>query len=828
MALRLNMRAYKYAKQQIALGAVNPDDPYEPTQDQLEDLIADAGRNYLVRDNQDTGEEFVYPMGILDGDGELVVYLEAIRRVLAASTLDQTILDAAGDLMALGEADAEATAAAAAAADDGASAPDGGDVDNPKPPEHDDTLPSDQNPGGPSASKSKDASDDVIRDIRSRGRLERIARVRRTDIDVEARTVQLSFSSEHAVQRWFGWEILDHSPSSVNLDELRDGGAVLVNHNTNQHVGVVERAWIAAGKGHAVVRFGKSQAADDVFQDIIDGIRSKVSVGYELDDGPGAVVEAGMKGDTPIYRFMRWTPYEISIVPVPADPGVGVGRKDPNHEVDPMKINGLNPEALAFFERNAGADGAPGGGAPATPPPAAPPAAPTSSPPAIDPAKVSADASRAERERVVDIQAMASQLGPRLPEAAGMAAKAIADGTSVRDFGKALVERLGSGPVKPVADGVPTIGLTLDEIQDFSVVRAIRAMDPNATLAEKEAAKFEMECSRAAEQKMKRTAEGLLIPHDILLAQSIRSRRAAVAMRRDLEVQTSDAGGYLVGTELMSIIELLRNRMMVQRMGARVLTGLVGDLAIPKQTGGATAYWLGEGGAPTESQQYVGQVALRPRTVGAFTDYSRKIIKQSSIDIESFVREDLSRVLALAIDLAALTGTGAAEPLGIKNTTGVATVAIGTDGGQLTWPKIVQMESEVAYDNADVGSLGYLVNAKTRGALKAVEKASATAAFIWENNNTGDGSGMVNGYMARASNQLPSNLTKGSGTGLSMLVFGNWDDMVIGQWGALDILVDPYTASTTGAVRVTAHQDVDVAVRHPESFSIIVDHDHDA
>lgn len=259
-------------------------------------------------------------------------------------------------------------------------------------------------------------------------------------------------------------------------------------------------------------------------------------------------------------------------------------------------------------------------------------------------------------------------------------------------------------------------------------------------------------------------------------------------------------------------------------MGAITLGGLIGDVAIPKQTGGATAYWIAESGDPTESTPVVAQLALTPKTCGAFTDISRKLLKQSSIDAEAFVRGDLATVLALALDAAGIAGTGASnQPTGILSTTGIGDVAAGDpDGAAPDWSDIVNLETEVAIDNADVGALAYLTNAKARGKLKQVEKATSTGLFVWET-STEAGFGMMNGYRAAASNQVPSNLTKGGGSNLSAIIFGNWADLIYGLWGTVDILVDPYTNSTSGTVRVVALQDADVGVRHAESFAACQD-----
>ena len=250
------------------------------------------------------------------------------------------------------------------------------------------------------------------------------------------------------------------------------------------------------------------------------------------------------------------------------------------------------------------------------------------------------------------------------------------------------------------------------------------------------------------------------------------------------------------------------------------MTGLNGNLAIPRQTGGATAYWVAEGVAPTESQQAFDQVGLTPKTVAAFTDFSRKLLLQSSLDIENFVRADLATVLALELDRAAVNGSGSgSEPRGILNTSGIGAVAGGTNGLAPTWANIVALETAVANANAAVNNLGYLTNTKVRGQLKGTEKWSTSGNPIWQ-----DSSNPLNGYKAGVSNQVPSNLTKGTSSGIcSAILFGNFADLIIGMWGSLDVLVNPYILSGTGSVRIEVFQDTDIAVRHPESFSAMKD-----
>jgi HK97 family phage major capsid protein len=352
----------------------------------------------------------------------------------------------------------------------------------------------------------------------------------------------------------------------------------------------------------------------------------------------------------------------------------------------------------------------------------------------------------------------------------------------------------------------------------------------SASPAAQEAAAFELECSAEAQKINGRDGgqvRGVTVPAEILRAPVIgaagRSAYAGMGLaqeKRDLLVGTTTMGGFTVATDLLgaSFIEVLRNRLSVMAAGATMLTGLVGNVAIPRQTSAASAFWVAENGVPTESQQAFDQVTMSPKTVGAFTDVSRRLLLQSSIDVEAFVRMDLAKVIALAIDLGALNGSGASnQPRGVLQTAGIGSVAIGTNGGPLTWDAVVDLETAVGTANADVPTSSYITNAVLRGRMKKTAEMGNTAALpIWRGNE-------VNGYQAIASNQVPSNLTKGTGTNLSALLFGNFADLLIGMWGGLDLLVDPYTGGSAGTVRTIALQDVDVAVRRAASFAACVD-----
>lgn len=605
------------------------------------------------------------------------------------------------------------------------------------------------------------------------GKAVRSLQFERSTINEEARTVVLAFASETPVERWWGIEILDCNASAMRQGRLRAGANLLCDHNQRDVVGVIESVEIGTDKvARAVVRFGKSARAEEVWQDVKDGIRRNVSVGYLIHRAVLAEERDGLE----TYRVTDWEPYEISLVSVPADASVGVGRSLATSAQATPAATSTTPSPT---EENR----------------AMTTEATTAAAPAAAPAQ---PAQAAQRNHAVEIAA----LGKTVAGGAELAMSAIQRGLTVEQFQRELIDHMASKP-KPTAD----IGMTDKEVRSFSIVRALHALaNPHDQAAQRSAA-FEFEASAAAAQKLGRQARGLMLPYDVLRAS-------------DLVKGTPAKGGNLVATELLSgsFIDMLRNAMVIDSMGAVTLTGLVGDIAIPKQTGAATAYWVSEDGAPTQSGQTIGQVLMSPKTVGAFTDISRKLLLQSSIDVEGMVQKDLATVLGLAIQQAGLVHAADRLKGILGGHVATPTVVGGTNGAAPTWEHIVALETAVSVANADVGTLAYLTNAKVRGKLKTTSKVSGQNGFIWENGDT-----PLNGYRCAVTNAMPSNLTKGTANNCSAAIFGNWADLVIGMWGSLDLTVDTTTLGTSGAVRVIALQDVDIAVRNAESFATFAD-----
>jgi HK97 family phage major capsid protein len=570
----------------------------------------------------------------------------------------------------------------------------------------------------------------------------------------EDRTLEFSFSSELPVSRWFGEEVLSHAPESVDLSRLNDGAPVLFNHDPDRVVGVVERAWVDGEKrrGMARVRFSRNEFAQQIVGDITDGILRNVSVGYSIG-------EAENRGDSTVVAT-SWSPHEVSVVSIPADPTVGIGRK-------------LDT------------------GAPA-------PAVPTTSPlPMEETTPVNIDAVRDsaqadERTRAASVLSLCREHGMD-----DKAADYIGRGLPLADVQSEVLTELAKRAkqpatpaqnIRPIASS-PDIGLSDKEVRSYSFLRAIRAQAFPHDRKAVEAAAFEREVSQAVESTMGITARGYLVANEVLT--------------RDLTVGTASAAGDLVFTDARpgSFIELLRKRMALSGLGVTMLAGLNGPVAIPRQTGAATAYWVAEKGTLTESNPTVDQVNLTPKTLGAYTEFSRRLMLQSSLDVEQMVRNELATVIALEIDRVALYGTGTnAQPQGLKSVTGINTEDFGAN--QPSYAELVSMETKINADNADIGAMAYITNSTIYGGFKTTEKASNTAQFVLEPGGT------VNSYPVVRSNQIET----------GDVFMGVWSAMLMGMWGALDLQVNPYALDTSGGVRVTAFQDVDVAVRYPDCF----------
>ena len=569
-------------------------------------------------------------------------------------------------------------------------------------------------------------------------------------IDADRRSVRIAISSEIPVGRSFGDEILDHSETSIDLEFARSGRMpLLLDHDPRQQIGVVEDVSLDSASRvlRGTVRFGKNGLAKEVFDDVTDGIRSNISVGY-------AVNKMDREGKDS-YRVSSWSPMEVSVVSIPADRTVGVGRSA-DDDLQTRKPATPQKEDATMTDNIQ-----------------------------IDVEAVKAEAARSAAKDTAEMYRLAANHNKR-----DLADKAIADGKGLSEFRGQLLDVIGT---KPLDDS--EIGLSQKEVRSFSLMKAIRAMSNPSDRKAQDAAAFEFEAAAEAAKRDGVDPQGLYIPADV--------RRSWNMSKRDLNT-SDDAAVIAEDFRGGDFIDVLRNASSVMQAGATMLSGLQGDVKIPRKTAASAAGWIStEGGAASESEPTLGQVTMSPKTLGAFTDVTRLMMMQSSLDIEALIRNDLSVAIAQAIDLGALAGSGASgQPTGIANTSGInAPTAFA--GVNPTFAEVVAMETAVAEDNALMGNLAYILPAGMYGALKTTAKDSGSGQFVVEPGNT------INGYRAIVSNQA----TAGD------MYFGNFSDLLVGMYGGLDITVDPYTNSTSGTVRIVALQTMDVAVRHAVSFA---------
>ena len=605
------------------------------------------------------------------------------------------------------------------------------------------------------------------------GTLHRAATFERASVDEQARTVALAFSSEAPVARWFGNEVLDHTPAAIRMDRIRNSGPVLLDHDTSRHIGVVQSVEIGEDRiGRAVVRFGKSAAAQEAFQDVVDGIRQHISVGYRVHK----MVLDRKDEDMETYRATDWEPMEISLVAVPADASVGIGRAAPEPDAFETTVEGVRAEATP------------------NPTPAPEPTMTQTADITVIENAARADAARAERTRTAEIAALGEAHAKRGGDKLAM--QFIRDGKTVEEFRAALLDAAAAEPV------TATVQLNEREAKSYSYVRAIAA-----ALARAEGqpvSGFEAEVSQDIERNIpanyKRNG-GIFVPLQV---------RSAIS---EALYNTSGKGASTVFTQPGEFIDMLRNASVAVSLGARVMSGLTGPVSFPSQTGGVSVSWVAEnsGTDVTATNATLSSVGLTPKTLQGTTAFSRQLMAQSSMDVEAFIRADLASAHALAWDVAVMHGSGSNnQPTGIYAASNVNAVAM---GGVPTFGKLIDMITEVLKDNALAGSLAFATTPGMAGKLaQTVIAASTDTNMIWSGKLD---NGALAGYTARASNQVSATLGGGSEHGL---IFGNWSDALIGMWGALELVVDPYSLKKQGMIEVTSFQLCDIALRHAQSF----------
>lgn len=582
----------------------------------------------------------------------------------------------------------------------------------------------------------------------------------RGHIDEEKRTVRIGVSSETPVEREFGLEVLSHKKEDIDMEFMASGRAPLLNnHKMDEQIGVVRSFYLDESQRRtvAMVEFGKSALAQEVFEDVKAGIKQNVSVGYSVNRMVRAKDDDGKE-----YYRASWTPMEASIVSVPADSSrlVGVGRSktQPTNEVITMTVEENSVDARQVGEE----------------------------------AKAEAFRSAAE------IIALGKHHNQR-----ELADKAVERGVSVEQFRGELLEAIRND--KPL-ETPAVVDVAPSERKEYSLLRAIKA----ASSGDWRDAGYEREISDEIAKRSGKEARGFYIPANINWGQ------------RDQTAGTDSQGGFLVSTDHLAdqFIEALYARLTITNLGARVMQGLKGDVSIPKLSASVTnSAFVAEGSAPSEGAATFAQVTMSPKTLAAFVDVSRKLMMQSDPSVEQLLRNDIVNTFARKIDEVAIEGGGSNEPTGIIGNGSTNVVAMGTNGAAVTYAKVVDLIKEVEVDNAIINDTAFLTNPKVIAALRTVSKQSSGV----EGNFIMDPDGTVLGHQVASSTLVPSDLSKGTGSNLSALIYGDFSQIMLGFYSGVDVVVDQASLSTSGGTRLAFFQDMDIALRYPESFAVIKD-----
>jgi|9_EtaG_2_1085328.scaffolds.fasta_scaffold05259_3 HK97 family phage major capsid protein/HK97 family phage prohead protease len=620
----------------------------------------------------------------------------------------------------------------------------------------------------------------------------------------EDRTIEFSFSSTNPVNRGaLGNEILDHREGAIDFSRLNDAAPLLFNHDPNKPIGVVEKAWLKNERGYARVRFSDNPFPSEVFNDVRNGILRGVSVGYSVND-----VER-LDDDKDSYLVRAWQPAEISIAVIAADPEIGIGRAKEVEKTDVTMSTQQESSNMETQRNNAVAS---------TDAPQSKPDSKTQMTTTPDLEVVRSEASKKaasdERNRIREISVVCErhQLGDELKETL------ITEGTSIEETRKIALERINAKPVETVAP----VELNEKEQCDYEISAGIRSL-LTGDWSSREAG-YVRELSRDVELKghKRSTEKSFFVPF------------TALSERATYVAGTANVGGNLVATDLLAgdFIQALRNQSVMLSAGVRTINGLVGDVAIPRQSGVGSTYWLSsETTAITFSNSTFDQIQMSPKNLAAIQKHSRQVLLQGTPGIEQLIRDDLRDGLQLAMDLAILNGSGSSgQPTGIMNTSSINSVAIGTNGGAITMDKVVDLETAVMEDNGAVntGTVKYITNAKVVGALKKLKTSGGEYLYNQDLQAIGRGGtpATLNGWGVLSSNQVPSNLTKGSSSGVcNALVYGDFSQCITGFWGGgLEITVgedqDDFSKALTS---IRGIMTLDVAVRNPVSFGTIAD-----
>lgn len=630
-------------------------------------------------------------------------------------------------------------------------------------------------------------------------------------IDEDKRLVELKFSSEEPYLRGFGYEIIDHK--NMKMDRLNNGATFLFNHDWDMPIGKVEKSWVEGNNGYALIRFSKSKRAKDFWQDVKDGILTKISFGYEI----LKLTENGMKDNIPMFKAST-IPYEISLVTVPADDTVGISRsKKKETEEEEVEVEVESEEEVAeeveeevneeksdeLIENKLEGETI---------------VVEEETDEEVKEAEVEEEDDEEVEENEEDkvksfdncnknienninilnikgknmtdrnqeIKEILS-LGTKMNEV-DLAQEFVLGEKSLNEFKDALIAKRNTQPTENNKVN------TVKDNKEFSLTKALRNAVSNTKSG------FEYEVSKRLSEEN---------------GKSLKDHSFYIPLTRDYEIGAAtgpagDAtGGILVENKLTSFIDALYNNLAVSKAGAVMLPGLKGDIDIPRFTNSVAPVYASELTALTAQNGTFDRVPLRRRVLAATAIVSRDLIHQSNLVVEPIITNAIVKKIAEKMDSDILQGTGLlGAPTGITGVVGVNSVSV---AGNMTFAKLVEFESKILEDNALVGgSLKYVTHPSVAGSMKTIAKSGTNNGFLLEGN-------IANGYELIKTAGLTPNVAN------HKMICGDWSQCFVGLWDGLEVVVDPYTLSTSGGIRITVYFSYDFALAHPESFAVATD-----
>ena len=612
--------------------------------------------------------------------------------------------------------------------------------------------------------------------------------VRELHFDVQGRAadeaIPVVVSSDEVVEVADGPEILAHTPDAVDL--RRAPLPIIATHRGGQvNVGIVDGLRLDGGQLRGLARFGERQEAAEYRRDVINGIIRSVSVGY-------ARLKAKLRADG-VLLTVRWMPTHVAMVAEPADVRAGFYRAPPagfDLEVEAAADRVSNaaqaaaqPEESTVDDKQTAATGVKVETRAAEP-------------------RVEVVEDHGQRANPVDLEKRRKTAILNLCRANKLderyAQHWIVTGASLELVSDELVKVLSE---RSADQSATFLDMPKAEVRRYSIMKALRA----AANKDWTKAGLELEANREISKRLSRLPRAetsFFVPLDKMM-----EGRAPQRGARDMTVAGVSGSQYLVGTENMpgSFIDLLRNTSVALQMGVRRMSGLVGNVTIPKMTAGNTAYWLSDESTQiTESQPTIGQLSLSPKNVAAMTELSHQLMQQSTPDAEQMVLDSIARDIALAVDVGVLRGSGnSGQPQGIVGTVGVGSVS----GTSLAAAGVLEFQSDVAAANALNTGCGYVTTPAVAALLMVRPELPTTGDIrLWKVNML---AGTMFDFRAMSSNQMSS----------ATMLFGWWDSVILAEWGVLELMTNPYSDFTRGLTAVRGWYTCDVGMRYPAAFS---------